>query len=346
MSYLKVFAISLLTIALAYFSMSLLLAPAPISAEYWVREMTVVKRSIALRYQGQRKLIIAAGSNVLFSVDTDRLSQDLGIPVINYGLHAGLALDEILGEVATAAERNDMVILPLEQEYYCETRDNTSITWRARNAIAWDHRRWQSWSMFERLEAISLSGPGLLFELAFARIRETWFPRSIEDRLKTFRDKNILSEFTHSPRPTAFAYSAYHLDNLGNMQQIDGSHFTGHAASPEQKTEVCPGSFQTLQQFVRDMHRKGVTVYFANVPYVATGVTRADRVEEASRQFAAAIAPLGTVLDDRNQVMFDRKFFFNTDLHLNSEGRTLRTKSLEESMRKDLSVNQWLSARN
>ncbi|BCQ30129.1 hypothetical protein NK8_83200 (plasmid) [Caballeronia sp. NK8] len=171
MSYLKIFATSLLVIAFAYFSVSLLLAPAPISAEYWVREMTVVKRSIANHYQGQRKLIIAAGSNVLFSVDTDRLSRDLDIPVINYGLHAGLALDKILTEVASAAERNDTVILPLERNTIVKRKTARISSGGPRNAIAWDHQRWQSWSTLERLEAISMSGPGLLFELALARIR-------------------------------------------------------------------------------------------------------------------------------------------------------------------------------
>ncbi|BCQ30130.1 hypothetical protein NK8_83210 (plasmid) [Caballeronia sp. NK8] len=91
------------------------------------------------------------------------------------------------------------------------------------------------------------------------------------------------------------------------------------------------------------MNRKGVSVYFANIPYVATSATRADRVEQASREFASAIAPLGTVLDDRNQLVFNRKYFFNTDLHLNSKGRTLRTKFLEDSMRKDPALNQWLN---
>jgi hypothetical protein len=343
MAYIKIFAISLVVIAITYFSLALSLTPAPISAEYWVREMTVVKRSIAHHYRGQRKLIIAAGSNVLFSVDTGELSKHFRIPVINYGLHAGLPLDEILGEAAAAAERNDTVILPLEPEYYCDSTSSKNTSWRARNAIAWDRDRWRTWSILQRVEAMSSVGPGLLVELALARIRETWFPKSIEDRLKTFRDQQILAAFNNSPPPTAFAYSAYHLDGLGNMQHIDGSHFNGRAASAEQETPICQDSFLMLQRFVRDMNRKGVAVYFANTPYVETDTTRTERVEQASRKFAAAISPLGTVLDDRSEVVLSRRLFLNTDLHLNTEGRTLRTRLLEDSMKRDPALKRWLS---
>lgn len=342
MKYLKVFAVSFVAISIVYFAVALILTPAPISAEYWVREMTVIKRNIADHYRGQRKVIIAGGSNVLFGVDTVKLSSDLGVPVINYGLHAGLALDEILSEAAAAAESNDTVILPLEREYYC---DSANSNWRTRNAIAWDRERWRTWSILQRLEAISSGGPGLLFELAQARIRERWFPGSIEDRLKAFRDPEILAEFIKSPPPTAFEYSAYHLDRLGNMQHIDGSQFTGPADPAERQTEVCPGSLLILRKFVQEMSHKGVAVYFANIPYVKTRTTREERVEEASRQFAAAISPLGSVLDDRNQLVLNRRFFLNTDLHLNTEGRALRTGVLEDSIKKDPALRRWLDSR-
>jgi hypothetical protein len=342
MKYLKIFATSLVVSAIIYFSGALLLTPAPISAEYWVREMTVIKRSIAAHYRGQRKLIIAAGSNVLFGVDTVQLSRDLGIPVINYGLHAGLPLEEILSEAAAAAERNDTVILPLEREYYC---DSANTKWRARNAIAWDRDRWRTRSILQRLEAISSMGPGLLFELGLARISERWFPGSIEDRLEAFHDQEILEKFIKSPPPTTFDYSAYHLDELGNMQHIDGSQFTGQADPAEQETEVCPGSLLILRKFVQDMNQKGVAVYFANTPYVKTRTTRAEEVEKASREFAASISPLGTVLDDRNQVVFNRGFFLNTDLHLNTKGRALRTSLLEDAIKRDPALSRWLDSR-
>jgi len=345
MTYLKIFATSLAIIAIAWFSAALMLAPAPIAGEYWVREMTVVKRSIAQHYKGQRKLIVAAGSNVLFSVDTTQLSKDLGIPVLNYGSHAGLALDEILGEVTSVAENDDTVILALEREYYCDDASKENATWRARNAIAWDHDRWRTWSIFRRLDAITSMGPELIFELAQARIRETWFPKSIEDRLRAFHDQEIVTRFIDAPPPTSFAYSAYHLDGLGNMQQIDGSNYTGRPESAEQETEICPDSFLVLKRFVHAMHDKGVSVYFANTPYVQTSTTRADRVEEASKQFASAISPLGTVLDDRNQLLFNRKLFLNTDLHMNTEGRTLRTGLLEDSIKSHPALKQWLDLR-
>ena len=113
MRYLAVLILSCLVFGGAYFSVALALAPAPISAEYWVREMMVIKRSIAAKFAGQRKVIVASGSSTLFGVDARQLGAALGVPVINYGLHGALSLRTILDEADAAAGRGDVVVLPL-----------------------------------------------------------------------------------------------------------------------------------------------------------------------------------------------------------------------------------------
>jgi hypothetical protein len=50
MKYLKIFVASFVVTAMVYFAVALVLTPAPIPAEYWVREMTVIKRNIADHY--------------------------------------------------------------------------------------------------------------------------------------------------------------------------------------------------------------------------------------------------------------------------------------------------------
>lgn len=332
MRYLTIFLITSITTAVVYFSLTLTLAPAPITAEYWVREMIVIKRSIAKKYDDQHKIVIVSGSNGLFSIDTKQLTDELKVPVINFGLHAGLSLKTLLSEAELATERGDSIIFAFESHYYCISEPSD---WQVKNSIAWNHEVWESWSILDKIKAITLLKPVIILELVQAKIQEKLLPKSIEDRLAALDDNKILAKFTSSPKPVIFAYSAYNLDALGNMQKIEGSNFMGIPRSPETKIDLCPKSFHLLQNFISSMASKGVAVYFANTPYVETNNLNKEKIDDTSRQFKNEISQLGPMLDDKYPLVMNRALFFNSDLHLNTEGRKLRTKMLAHAILQD-----------
>jgi hypothetical protein len=267
MRFLTVFLATTAVTAIAYFALALALAPAPIAAEYWIREMIVIKRDIAKHYAGQQKIIIASGSSTLFSIDAQQLGNELHIPVINYGLHAGLSLQTILGEAEAAAEPGDTILLPLEDTYYCTSMQPSS--WQIRNSIAWDQTQWASWTVSERIQAIRQFNATLLPELVQARLRQAFKPQSIHDRLAAFDDTGILAKFAAGTKPTTFAYSAYNLDKLGDMQLNDGAHFQKLGGRIDMPTRICPRSMQLLESFVARLRQKQISTYFAHSPYLA-----------------------------------------------------------------------------
>jgi hypothetical protein len=318
------------------------MSPAPIAAEYWVREMIVVKHSIARRYQGRPKIIVASGSSSLFGVDTRQLGREVGVPAINFGLHAALPLSKILAETSLVAERGDAVILALEPHYYC----GEGVTeWQARNTIAWDHEKWNSWSTLERIEAIGALSPTAMVEIVAARLGDPKSSRSLARRVAALDDEKILSKFGAAGVPDRFGYSAYHLDNLGNMLQIGGAEFRDRARSVEAETRICSGSLATLETFVRQMEGRGVAVRFANSPFVSNGEYSKKRVGKVSQKFSDAIGQIAPVLDSREDVMFPREYFFNTDSHLNDQGRKLRTQRLVRAILSDAALSAHLGLR-
>ena len=165
-----------LAAAIAYFALALALFPARIEAEYWVREMLVIKRNIVKQYDGRKKIIIASGSNSLFGIDTKQLTEEFHIPVINYGLHAGLPLQTILAEAAAAAEKGDTVILPLESGYYCMSTD-VPTNWHVRNTIAWDLEKWEDWPIAKRIKAVAMTDARIVLEMVQARLQERFHAR-------------------------------------------------------------------------------------------------------------------------------------------------------------------------
>lgn len=332
MRYLTIIFITSAVAAVTYIFLALLLAPAPIKAEYWVREMIVVKRNIAQKYRGQPKIIVAAGSNVLFGIDTKQLSDELEIPVINFGLNRGLSLKTILDEFGAAVEKNDTLILALEPSYY--SKDELG-KWRARNSIAWDRGEWESMPLLDKIKSIYVLAPSILLELAEARLEEVLLPKSIENRLRALDDQAILSKFASAPKPLTFAYSAYNLDSLGNLQKIDGSQFNGNIDSAEEMIKICHESRQLLHSFISTMAAKDVAVYFANTPYVETNNMNPEKVWDAFMYITNQLAPLAPVLENESPLILNKRFFFDNDLHLNAEGKNLRTKMLATAIQRN-----------
>jgi len=335
MKYIAVFFITLLASSVAYFSIALALTPAPIEAEYWVREMIVIKRNIVKQFSGKEKVIVVSGSNALFGIDAKQLSDELHTPVINFGLHAGLPLSVILSEAESNSEKGDVVILPLESSYYC-IKEPTS--WQVRNIIAWDREQWENRTIFNRIKALRMFNATFILELAQAEVREKLFPWSIRERLIALDDEAILHKATVKFVPDKFAYSAYNLDALGDMTMTSNSTFSGIARRADLKINVCQTSLEALNTFAGRMKRKGVTIYFANTPYVKLNDLDMQKVKSSSEQLTIKLSEIAPMLDDKSQMIFPIELFFNSDLHLNAEGRKLRTKMLADDMRSNESL--------
>lgn len=342
MKYTAIFLSSACAIAIAYFSLAIMLSPAPVAAEYWVREMIVIKRSLVKEYAGHKKIIIASGSSGLFGIDAKQLSKDLKIPVINFGLHAGLPLKTILNEASFGAEKGDIVILPLEPNYYYE---NGLTAWQIRNEMAWDKPKWINLSIFEKLRAIGMLGPTFMWDLVCARYDERFNPKAIEERLVALDDQAILAKFKTRSIPTSFSYSAFNLDSFGDMERNDGTEYIGFPPRADIGIEFNPDNWALLESFVNKMRNKDIRVYFANAPWVQIPDLDKGKVEATSDIFNNQLSRLAPVLDSRSQLLFGRNLFFNTSLHLNSEGREIRTKLLLNAIRSNVKLIEYIARR-
>src|SRR2546430_777789 len=95
-----------------------LLLPSPISAEYWARELIVVKEKLASMICCSPRIIFLGGSSTLFGIDAEEVTARIGLPTMNMGLHAGLRLDRVLSVGEHVVRRGDVLVLALEVGYY------------------------------------------------------------------------------------------------------------------------------------------------------------------------------------------------------------------------------------
>lgn len=83
----------------------------------WVYDAYSKKESISSQIK-KRKIVIVAGSNALFGIDSHLLSKTFHKPVLNDGVNAGIGLPCILYMAKKVINDGDIVLLPLEYPMY------------------------------------------------------------------------------------------------------------------------------------------------------------------------------------------------------------------------------------
>lgn len=322
MKFIRSFFISLLAGYISYFSVVLLLIEAPVPAEYWVGEMLVIKKELVKRYAGKNKIIFVGGSSTLFGIDAEYASIKLGLPVINFGLHAGLPLKKILKEVSTVVEGGDTLILAFELSYY--DRNEKLTGWQVNNVIGWDHNTWHDMSCLEKIDFVFSVSLSTFISMIEADFQRRYYPSEVSERLAALDQATVLSRFRNRNKPTSFGYSAYQLDDHGDMQRAEGSKYSGAVLDLMWPVHISESTKNSLIAFVKTMKKKGVRVYFTNTPYIASE-TNTYGLQQSELGFLEEFASVGCIIDRRDDLIFDRKYFFDTVFHLNTEGRGLRT---------------------
>ncbi|MBK1990340.1 hypothetical protein A0J48_022925 [Sphaerospermopsis aphanizomenoides BCCUSP55] len=84
------------------------------------------KKNKALSISGE-KILIVSGSNGLFGISAEKISQTTKIPTVNLAMHAGLGVEYILNDAKKVLKKGDIVLLPLEYNLYISEKDITRM---------------------------------------------------------------------------------------------------------------------------------------------------------------------------------------------------------------------------
>jgi hypothetical protein len=317
----------------------------PISAEYWVREMIVVKQQQLAKIPGPR-IIVVGGSNVLYNIDAAAMEKELKVPSYNFGLHAGMRVDWMIETWRAAVKPGDVVVMALEQPCYTQgpgwgDQSPAWAEWGLRNAIAWCPQEFDRLGIVGKTKAICSGGT---LDMARELVKTKWVqkfyrkpPSYLSKRLQALEpDDQILARFASSrARSEPFPFYQF-IDDRGTVMQPDTNEFKGKFVSVTIPSAIHPYTRRILTGFLAEMKERQVRVFFANSPYGMDGPVNAGW-EEAEREFQREIHALGAeVLDRREQLFFPSNLFYNTNLHLNKSGKEARTKILIDALRQKL----------
>jgi hypothetical protein len=276
----------------------------------WAHEVYEAKDKIIQKTKGN-KVLIVAGSNALFGLDSGMLQQRWNMPVVNYAVYAGLQLPYLLEKSKKALKSGDIVLLPLEYDMYVYNGKYHEML--LDYIIARDKDYFLSLPIVEQLKIINqISASRILRGFSYFLKKEQnaaieLGPYSVKnisqygDQINLETDKNIKKETFGLNQP---AYGLSNMKVTPKFKQIFGD-FVGWAKKNRVCVIVIPPTFLYYEEYRNCDSEK----FF-------------DAIRSTMNNFGVPF------VGDPFNYMYDKKYYFDTIYHLNGPGGVLRTKQI------------------
>ena len=247
------------------------------------------------------RLILMSGSSMAFGVDSDLLSKELEIPVVNASLHFKLGSRFMMDQLKSSIKKGDIVIIALE--YVITSKGSCEEKLMAADFYP-PAKNWIHFTSFsEQVGSYTvhrLADFKLLMGEIWSGTRRR--PISVDDTTSVFFRK-------------CFAKNGDLLGHLNNPQP--------KFYVPEISNEVeFSKQIKDLNDFEAFAKQKGVKVFFTFPSYVESGFERnmpvIKKIEQQFRndlKFSILGSPENSVMDDR--------LFYDNPFHLNAQGRKI-----------------------
>lgn len=306
-------------------------------AEYWVYGAQTVKEYLLHSNAERRKVLFVGGSSVWMGIDAGLAGEVLGVRAVNLGLHGMLPLDQILNEVSPMLRGGDVVILPLEYEYYAI--DTPYNAWFLNQTMVGRPEWFWRLPWREKLRFIAAVPP--------LRVLEGTMTGLFGDRLDITRKRQLeqdpekilevmrLAWAQGSPPDTNYTFR--NIDQEGDAIVAKGS-FATYIYPLDRAALARSYPWKTLDAFAKTCAARHVRLYIGWPPVVKGLINFESRTARRNIQFIRQrLTEIGVpVLGHPADFAYDRSLFADSGYHLIHEGRALHThhmlRLLQETM--------------
>jgi hypothetical protein len=281
----------------------------------WLRMMYNEKSAIAARVEGPRRLIVTAGSGAHYSINSELMAKELGMPVVNFGLQGDIGLNVIAAMILEKARQGDVILLIPE---YLMLMDEDGFN---RGEGLWGSAPF----------SVAIGKPGLGGIPLKTMIEDTWLLGIPGMRPVT---KSMVDLFTKG-RMTG--YLSDPMTNTGDPTIVKER--TGKWWQMTFDTAASPHSIKLIEKLKKDLEAKGATLV-VSLPWVYAkndGKTVANirkSAEELSR-----VVP--TIYDPKDlNIKTDSTIFADTHYHLLPPARIIRSEQLVSELKPILNTTE------
>jgi hypothetical protein len=264
---------------------------------------------------GKPKIVIVGGSSTAFGLRSDLLEDELGMPVVNFGLYATLGTKLMLDLSRASIKKEDIIIIAPELD-----AQTLSLYFNAESA-------WQAFdSNMSMLRYTTFKDYGALagnfWDYTVSKLRYKRYGGLNPEGVYSKSSFNVNGDIIY-PRPhniMLLNYSPNHMINL------DPSILSDDFA-------------EYLNKFVKFAKSKGATVYFDFPPMNRLGVIQygdSDAIYEFYLYLAKSFDC--EIIGNITSYIIDERYFYDSNYHLNDSGVLIRTALLTEDIKRALDI--------
>lgn len=286
----------------------------PTNMSNWVTKVYKKKSDYAKSIK-EKKLIVVAGSNTLFGFDSAKFSNTFNIPVVNYGVNAGVFLPYILYKAKSVINDNDIVLLPLEYPMYNY------------NGIPNE----------QMIDIIFSRDFNLFFELTLKEEFLMLWNITFNRLIKGYTDKSNINDFKG-------LYGEHNINKYGDQINTDEKYKNEdmikqlnryNANKYENNFNENNLAWDYLTDFVQWCKKKSVKVIFMPSTMMYFDNYKNDL---KNKEFYTNLPKFiqnkkWNFVGNPYDYMYDKKYYFNTDFHLTKEGKELRTNQMIKDLK-------------
>jgi hypothetical protein len=315
--FIKTFLLSLFFSFIFWFSLIWGQTDNPTLMSQWVYDVYHKKETIAKSIKG-KKIVIVAGSNALFGIDSKRLSDYFNLPIVNFGVNAGVELPLILYKAKKVINPNDIVIAPLEYPMYSYSGEI--------GIQMIDYLLSREPSFFWKLSIKEQFY--ILWHTTFARIIDGYIYKGGETiRSGVFGVHNIdkYGDQIKTNNKYKESYMYKEIKNYKNNPEKYGKSF--------KKDSI---GWDYLKEFINWSKDKNVTVIFMPSALMKHSSYYKNPIEYKFYK------DIGTIVQNRGwnyigdpfDYMYNSSYHFNTNFHLTDRGRVFNTNKIIIDLKK------------
>lgn len=243
-----------------------------------------------------KKIVVIGGSSVAFGVRSDIMEQQLGLPVINFGLYANLGTKYMLDVAKDAIKPGDTVIIAPEQ-------NSQALSLYFNGEAVW----YSADGCYEILKKVPFSDGKLLFGSFFKFV------------------SGKFGYYTSGKKPNPDGvYNAASFNAYGDIvydRQYNTMTDGYDAATPVSfETDIIDDEFiDYINDYKRDLGKIGASVYFGFSPMNAAATVSDDAAAQAYYNHLTAKLDFPIIGNPVSHAL-DSDWFYDSNFHLNSAG--------------------------
>lgn len=259
------------------------------------------------------KVILYGGSSVAFGIDSERIEQKLGMPVVNMGLHAEWGQTFPMDITRDIIKEGDIVVVLPEYYDFEPGLSNGALAWPA---------------LEDNLEFLSR-----------ASIKDIYV---LYQAIPVYLQRCITLYKTHTGNQSVegvYSRSAFNMygdiKTTGNKNIMEKGYLVGDVYSPY----VNENLITYYNKYNKYVSEKGAIMLAAGGPIIdSPEQTSEEVIEQVYAQVSNKLE--FEFISSAEDYIYPIKYFYDTNYHLNDNGRAQRTEQLIEDIQNWLETQQ------